>query len=109
VNHRIDGSVLVPRRRAKREFRQSILQAWEQKCAYCGKEAATLDHVLARSKGGETTRNNLISCCSSCNSRKGSERWVDWYRSQAFWDPEREGTILLWLNQENDWGDSLSA
>ncbi|NDD44878.1 MAG: HNH endonuclease [Synechococcaceae bacterium WB9_4xC_028] len=95
----IDGSILVPRRRAKREFRQSILEAWEHRCAYCDRPATTLDHVRPRSKGGETTRQNLISCCASCNSRKGSYDWVTWYRTQPFWEAEREGTIWIWLHQ----------
>ncbi|NBX10444.1 MAG: HNH endonuclease, partial [Marivivens sp.] len=52
MDHCIDGSILVPRRRAKREFRQSILEAWNHHCAYCNKPATTLDHVRPRSKGG---------------------------------------------------------
>ncbi|AGH57643.1 HNH endonuclease [Cyanophage KBS-S-2A] len=101
MDHCIDGSILVPRRRAKREFRQSILEAWNYHCAYCNKPATTLDHVRPRSKGGETTRSNLISCCANCNSRKGSYEWVEWYRLQPFWSAEQEGTIWLWLHQDD--------
>jgi Restriction endonuclease len=100
VDHCIDGCYLVPRRHAKRQFRQSILEAWEHRCAYCGKPATTLDHVRPRSKGGQTDRANLISCCASCNSRKGSDDWVAWYRLQPFWTAEAEGTIWLWLHQD---------
>jgi|TARA_S200002703_G_scaffold110695_1_gene96312 5-methylcytosine-specific restriction endonuclease McrA len=100
VDHCIDGTVLVSRRHAKRQFRQSILEAWEHRCAYCGKPATTLDHVRPRSKGGQTDRANLISCCASCNSRKGSDDWVVWYRLQPFWTAEAEGTIWLWLHQD---------
>lgn len=45
-------------------------------CAYCGKPvtypAATLDHVLPLCQGGESTWDNLVCCCTSCNQRKGN-------------------------------------
>jgi len=44
-------------------------------CQYCGDELsprdATLDHVKPRSQGGTTTWTNVVTCCSSCNRRKG--------------------------------------
>jgi 5-methylcytosine-specific restriction endonuclease McrA len=102
LGHCIDETILINRRSAKKHFRQSILQAWDCSCAYCGKTATTLDHVRARSKGGETTRQNLISCCSNCNSRKGSTDWVSWFRRQSFWSAENEATIWLWLHQDDE-------
>lgn len=43
------------------------------KCAYCGndKEKLTLDHIVPKSKGGETTFDNCVSCCKPCNNKKG--------------------------------------
>ena len=32
----------------------------------------TLDHVIPRSRAGETTWENLVACCHPCNNRKGS-------------------------------------
>jgi 5-methylcytosine-specific restriction endonuclease McrA len=32
----------------------------------------TLDHVMPRSRKGETTWENLVACCHNCNNRKGS-------------------------------------
>ena len=32
----------------------------------------TLDHVYPRSRGGESTWDNLVACCKRCNHRKGS-------------------------------------
>ncbi len=41
-------------------------------CQYCGRqEDLTFDHVIPRSKGGETTWENVVAACSSCNLRKG--------------------------------------
>lgn len=101
--HCIDGTVFITRRSAKKQFRHSILESWHHSCAYCENDATTLDHVRPRSKGGETKRNNLISCCANCNSKKGSDDWVQWYRRQEFWSAENEATIWIWLHQ----GDTM--
>ena len=96
--HYIDGSRLVTRRSA----RDQIHLAWNYQCAYCGDplgRSPTLDHVTPKVHGGLTVRENLVSCCLSCNSRKGHRAWIDWYRQQSFWSPEREWAIAQWLHQ----------
>ena len=41
-------------------------------CVYCGsKKNLTIDHILPKSKGGQNTWINLITCCSPCNRFKG--------------------------------------
>ncbi|MEE9453987.1 MAG: HNH endonuclease [Paracoccaceae bacterium] len=45
----------------------------EFSCQYCGARGdMTFDHVIARSKGGRTTWENVVASCSPCNLRKGS-------------------------------------
>ena len=41
-------------------------------CVYCGKQATTVDHVIPRVNGGETTWLNTVSACLRCNGKKGS-------------------------------------
>ncbi len=45
-------------------------------CQYCGNrfvpEELTFDHVIPRSRGGQTTWQNVVTACSSCNLRKGN-------------------------------------
>ena len=97
--HHIDETRLVTRRSA----RDQIHLAWNYQCAYCNDQlgrSPTLDHVVPKINGGLTIRSNLISCCLSCNSRKGKTDWIAWYRSQDFWTPEREWTIAKWLGQD---------
>ena len=42
-------------------------------CQYCGaKGDLTFDHVVPRSRGGQTSWENVVAACASCNLRKGS-------------------------------------
>lgn len=109
--HYILESQLITKRRAKRNFRRSILEAWNNRCAYCGDHGDTLDHVRPRSKGGETKRSNLICCCATHNSNKSSQNWVEWFRAQSFWTADKEATIWIWLYQDfdsEDWAQIAS-
>ncbi|OGP76591.1 MAG: HNH endonuclease [Deltaproteobacteria bacterium RBG_16_49_23] len=44
-------------------------------CQYCGTpfehKELTYDHVVPRSKGGQTEWTNVVTCCTPCNLRKG--------------------------------------
>jgi 5-methylcytosine-specific restriction endonuclease McrA len=43
-------------------------------CQYCGtREELTFDHVIPRSRGGQTTWENVVAACSPCNLRKGGQ------------------------------------
>jgi 5-methylcytosine-specific restriction endonuclease McrA len=48
-----------------------VLRRDEHRCAYCARSAATIDHVLPRSRGGRDTWENLVACCLRCNNTKG--------------------------------------
>jgi 5-methylcytosine-specific restriction endonuclease McrA len=53
--------------------RQRIFKRDGNECGYCGsKKDLTIDHVLPRSKGGKNTWENLVTCCSKCNLKKGN-------------------------------------
>ena len=56
--------------------RKNILMRDRYTCQYCLKASPsgelTLDHVIPRSRAGETTWENLVACCHQCNNRKGS-------------------------------------
>lgn len=56
--------------------RKNILLRDRYTCQYCLRTLPsgelTLDHVMPRSRAGETTWENLVACCHTCNNRKGS-------------------------------------
>ncbi len=55
--------------------RKNILMRDRYTCQYCQRilpsSELTLDHVIPRSRSGETAWENLVACCHHCNNRKG--------------------------------------
>jgi 5-methylcytosine-specific restriction endonuclease McrA len=60
---------------APRFNRRNLLARDGHRCQYCGSHypssQLSLDHVLPRSRGGETTWDNVVCSCLTCNTRKG--------------------------------------
>lgn len=100
ISHSIQGAELVPKKVTKHRFRRQIFEHWDHRCAYCGQDANTLDHVIPRKHGGLTVRGNLVACCCRCNGAKGSNPIFAWYRQQPFWDGFRELAIAEWCELE---------
>lgn len=48
------------------------------RCVFCGQvfpeEELTVDHLQARSRGGDRSRGNLVTACGACNAKKGRMR-----------------------------------
>ena len=53
--------------------RRGVLARERYRCAYCGRRADTIDHLVPRSRGGTWTWLNTVAACGSCNERKGSK------------------------------------
>ncbi|MBD7956385.1 HNH endonuclease [Microbacterium sp. Sa4CUA7] len=62
---RVPGSGSVP------VTRRGVLRRDAHRCGYCGSSAATIDHVLPRSRGGTNSWENLVAACVRCNNLKG--------------------------------------
>ena len=64
------------------------LKLEENQCAYClGNNATTMDHLNGLIKKSEPTgffteKNNLVPCCSSCNTSKSNKTFKEWYLSE---------------------------
>ncbi len=67
------ANVRIPRM-ALQPTRSNILLRDDETCQYCGKHSRdlTLDHVVPRSRGGQSTWENLVASCKVCNGKKGN-------------------------------------
>lgn len=65
--------VRVPRSTSRKISRRALFARDGWRCVYCGTAASrlTLDHVVPRSKGGESVWDNVVTACAPCNLRKG--------------------------------------
>lgn len=52
--------------------RRGLLQRDDHECAYCGKRASTVDHIVPRSRDGRDEWLNTIAACSRCNNVKAN-------------------------------------
>jgi len=54
--------------------RRNIYEHYQYKCCYCGIKFRTnelnLEHIIPRSRGGESTWNNVVTACVPCNLKK---------------------------------------
>lgn len=87
---------------AKRRWRKSIKDAWDNRCCFCGQppisdKSLTIDHLKPRSKGGKDISTNCLPACLEHNQAKGSNDWRPWFREQSFYDKTREAKIDFWL------------
>jgi 5-methylcytosine-specific restriction endonuclease McrA len=71
---RLVNYVRVPRAVQRKISRRALFARDGWSCVYCGTTSArlTLDHVLPRSRGGESSWENVVTSCAPCNHRKGN-------------------------------------
>ena len=56
--------------------RRNLFRRDRNSCQYCGKKCSTdslsIDHIVPRSQGGESSWTNCVVACLRCNARKGN-------------------------------------
>ncbi len=67
---RLTRFVKVPFRAHVPLTRRALFARDGGRCVYCGRPAATIDHVVPRSRGGAHEWENVVSACSRCNHVK---------------------------------------
>ncbi len=75
----------VPRRFRKQVTNTFLFARDHYRCQYCGREsgalklreALTRDHVIPLSRGGLNVWENVVTACSSCNTRKANRLPVE--------------------------------
>jgi len=67
--------VKVPYQRVAALSRRAIFARDEHRCQYCGHRfppsQLTFDHVVPVARGGHKGWDNIVTCCVTCNRRKG--------------------------------------
>jgi hypothetical protein len=107
---------LLPRTEVK-FTRRNIYARDSNRCQYCGKRFSTtelsLDHIIPRSRGGQSNWTNIVCCCVTCNVRKGqrtpAEARMRLVRKPV--RPKRSPIIALRLGSEkySSWRQFLNA
>jgi 5-methylcytosine-specific restriction endonuclease McrA len=71
---RLVSYVRVPRAVQRKISRRALFARDNWQCVYCGTAAGrlTLDHVVPRSRGGDSVWENVVTSCAPCNLKKGN-------------------------------------
>ena len=74
---RLKRYVNVRRKRRETAMKRARIYIRDRyRCQYCSEHRhaseLTLDHILPRAQGGESTPQNLVTACVKCNQRKGN-------------------------------------
>jgi hypothetical protein len=74
-------------RSQKHKLKAAAKARFSGSCVYCGciPPKLTLDHVIAKSKGGFDVRSNLVASCKRCNNSKKSKELWQWWQSSPWW------------------------
>ena len=100
--HYLQNLITMTSADAKRLWRRAIKEQFNCQCVYCGKNyeihELTLDHVKAKTNGGEDLTSNLVPACRKCNQGKGSSNWLRWMRQTYGRNHAREQLILNHIN-----------
>jgi hypothetical protein len=87
--------------------RKRIFKRDNNECVYCGsKKTLTIDHIMPRSRGGKNTWANLVTCCSSCNLKKGNRTPEEANMKMLYrvYEPTIFSSIIS-VDVEELWGD----
>ena len=71
---RLLNYVRVPKSVQRKISRRALFARDNWRCQYCGTDGGklTLDHIVPRSRGGDSIWENVVTSCAPCNLRKGN-------------------------------------
>jgi 5-methylcytosine-specific restriction protein A len=96
----LDEEDIKRERQKARELRGS--QWWKRRCAkgvcyYCGRQVPpkelTMDHIVPLSRGGKSTKSNVVPVCKECNNKKKHllpMEWQDYLEKIGFYFKDQE-------------------
>lgn len=65
------------------ETQEALKLKFNGRCAYCGNQADTWDHVIPVTKGGDSSFRNIVPACLPCNSSKRTQDVEKWIRRKG--------------------------
>jgi len=93
--------VRVPRAVKRKISRRALFARDGWRCQYCGSTGKlTLDHVVPRSRGGDSVWENVVTSCAPCNHRKGDRLLEE--TSMTLRTPPRPPTPVLFIRLATD-------
>ena len=77
-----------------------MMSFFDWKCAYSSerltKDTRSVDHIVPLNSRGDNMIWNMVPMTRSLNSSKQDKDMLEWYRKQAFYDPNRLAKIYEW-------------
>jgi hypothetical protein len=77
---------------SRQEARAILCEAQNHRCCYCGgvmvdpcpgpvfvPQAASIEHIVAKARGGDNGWDNIVAACQSCNSGRGLMHAIAWF------------------------------
>ena len=81
--------------------RKNIFKRDNNQCQYCGSsENLTVDHIIPKSKGGESTWHNLVTACNRCNNKKDNKSLVE-TGMRLISEPKRPHYVQFLIKKNN--------
>lgn len=83
--YNLDETDIKRERRKARELKSS--QWWKRRlakgvCYYCGTSTPpkelTMDHIVPITRGGKSTKGNVVTACKACNNKKKYLLPMEW-------------------------------
>src|SRR5579885_826593 len=96
----------MPEPRIGSELRQRVVARALGCCEYCRSQARyatqsfSVEHILARARGGETAANNLALACQGCNNHK--------YDKMEAPDPATGAAVPLYHPRRDRWEEHFA-
>ncbi|MBS1840322.1 MAG: HNH endonuclease [Acidobacteria bacterium] len=84
---------------------RKILERDEYCCQYCGLDGKTsfdnalamrVDFVIPRARKGKKSPENLVACCTPCNTIKGTKMFASFADAKAYVLAQRESLYKVW-------------
>lgn len=76
---RLRNFINIPYRGIVSFSKKNVFRRDNHTCQYCGRDEVelTIDHVIPKSRGGNTSWENVVVACQECNLKKGNRTPVE--------------------------------